>query len=208
MPTTGLLSTRDPVEPKKPASPKEKIPPSAASSKYPRPSGVGAMPTTLWLRGVLAMFPYETASPKDSTAPALETTQYPFPSGVAAMPNHFGAAPPTGSACGTVETTNHPVMPSAATASTTLSSGASSAPRPAVPSVPCESVHPPPHVLWGMAAQPVAEPSVRQRFPSRVPRVGLDAYEQPSEVVRLMQPGKYYVLTPDPPSLSKCKDPC
>ena len=44
------------MDPKKRASPNEKIPPSAATIQYPRPSGVG----TRWLIGAL------------STAPAIE----------------------------------------------------------------------------------------------------------------------------------------
>ena len=50
MPTIGLISGRDPAEPKKVASPKAKTPPSEATSQYPAPSGVGAMATIGALR--------------------------------------------------------------------------------------------------------------------------------------------------------------
>src|SRR5438477_559081 len=41
MPTIGRFNFRLPVDPKKRASPKAKIPPSDATSQYPRPAGVG-----------------------------------------------------------------------------------------------------------------------------------------------------------------------
>ena len=53
MPMTGvvLLGGVAPSEPWNPASPKLNTPPSAATSQYPRPSGVGAIPTTGALSG-------------------------------------------------------------------------------------------------------------------------------------------------------------
>ncbi len=48
MPTMGLLSRRLPVEPWKAASPKEKMPPSEATSQYPPLSPVGVMSTMGW----------------------------------------------------------------------------------------------------------------------------------------------------------------
>jgi hypothetical protein len=36
------------MEPRNRASPKEKIPPSDATSQYPRPVGVGVIPTIGW----------------------------------------------------------------------------------------------------------------------------------------------------------------
>ena len=53
IPTIGLLSAMAPVEPKKAASPKAKIPPSDATSQYPFPEGVAARPTI----GRLSMIP-------------------------------------------------------------------------------------------------------------------------------------------------------
>ena len=41
MPTTGSFRTVPPVDPKNGASPKVKMPPSAATSQYPRPVDVG-----------------------------------------------------------------------------------------------------------------------------------------------------------------------
>src|SRR4030081_2044594 len=41
MPTMGLLSLIDPVEPKNPARPKLKMPPSVADSQYPPAGGAG-----------------------------------------------------------------------------------------------------------------------------------------------------------------------
>jgi hypothetical protein len=65
MPTIGWLSRMLPVDPKKPALPKAKTPPSAAVSQYPVPGpvvpvpgGTAAMPTIGWLR---AMAPVEPA---------------------------------------------------------------------------------------------------------------------------------------------------
>jgi hypothetical protein len=49
MPTIGWLSRMSPVDPKKAASPNVKMPPSDATSQYPRPVGVDAMPTIGWL---------------------------------------------------------------------------------------------------------------------------------------------------------------
>jgi hypothetical protein len=43
MPTTGLFTLSDPAEPRNPASPKLKMPPSAATSQYPLPLGVAPL---------------------------------------------------------------------------------------------------------------------------------------------------------------------
>lgn len=45
MPTMGALSGLPPIEPWKAASPKEKTPPSDATSQYPLPSEDAAAPT-------------------------------------------------------------------------------------------------------------------------------------------------------------------
>jgi hypothetical protein len=52
IPTMGLFRWIDPVEPRKTASPKAKMPPSDATSQYPKPVGVRAIPTIGWLRRV------------------------------------------------------------------------------------------------------------------------------------------------------------
>ena len=53
----GALSRRAPVEPKKPASPKLKMPPSEATSQYPLPECVAASPTIGELRARPLMLP-------------------------------------------------------------------------------------------------------------------------------------------------------
>src|ERR1700722_13436927 len=55
-----------PVDPKNPASPKLKIPPSAATIQYPSPLGEGAMPTT-GAAGLLRAFTPREAPPKGTT---------------------------------------------------------------------------------------------------------------------------------------------
>ncbi len=52
MPTIGWFSGVPPIDPWKSASPKAKMPPSAATSQYPPPPGVAAMPTIGWFSGV------------------------------------------------------------------------------------------------------------------------------------------------------------
>ncbi len=64
-----------PVEPKKPASPKEKIPPSEATSQYPPSSWVGVMPTIGLASGTFANEPKACASPKFHTPPELLANQ-------------------------------------------------------------------------------------------------------------------------------------
>ncbi len=49
--------------PKKCASPYEKIPPSEATSQYPPPSGVDAIPTTGLFSTMLPVLPKKVASP-------------------------------------------------------------------------------------------------------------------------------------------------
>ena len=101
MPTIGGFSCRPPMEPRKGASPKLKMPPSDATSQYPLPSGVAAMPTMGALSGLPPMDPRKLASPKLKTPPSDATSQYPIPSSVAAMPTAgrsrvLAAATPTG----------------------------------------------------------------------------------------------------------------
>src|SRR5919202_805499 len=45
IPTMGRLSGRPPMDPRKVASPKAKMPPSEATNQYPWPVAVGAIPT-------------------------------------------------------------------------------------------------------------------------------------------------------------------
>ncbi len=50
MSTTGSLNTAPPIDPKNPAVPKVKIPPSAATIQYPCPVEEAAIPVTGWFR--------------------------------------------------------------------------------------------------------------------------------------------------------------
>jgi hypothetical protein len=52
-----------PVDPKKPASPNVKMPPSSATIQYPPPERVAAMPTIGLARGTLPSEPANGASP-------------------------------------------------------------------------------------------------------------------------------------------------
>src|SRR5205823_5099306 len=74
-----------PVAPAKTASPKPKIPPSEATSQYPCPLGVGAMPTMGWFRWMPPVEPWNTASPKLKIPPSEATSQYPRPVRLAVM---------------------------------------------------------------------------------------------------------------------------
>ena len=62
------------------------MPPSEATSQYPPPSWVAAMPTTGALSAREPAEPEKRASPYENTPPSRATSQYPPPSGVAAMP--------------------------------------------------------------------------------------------------------------------------
>jgi hypothetical protein len=64
-----------PVEPRKRASPKEKIPPSEATSQYPLPDGVAAMPTMGRLRRMAPVEPKNLASPWAKIPPSVATSQ-------------------------------------------------------------------------------------------------------------------------------------
>ena len=68
------------------ASPKLKMPPSDATSQYPSPVGVAAMPTIGALSRRAPADPKNPASPKVKMPPSDATSQYPPPDGVAAMP--------------------------------------------------------------------------------------------------------------------------
>ncbi len=63
MPSTGALRRSAPVDPKKRASPKLKIPPSPATSQYPLPDGVAAMPTIGAFSGRPCIDPKKCAFP-------------------------------------------------------------------------------------------------------------------------------------------------
>src|SRR5581483_371096 len=102
--TIGWLRRVPPIEPKNPASPKAKTPPSAATSQYPPPDGAAAIPTIGWLRRVPPIEPKNPASPKAKTPPSAPADQYPRPVAVEAMatmrpllptvtPPRFGASP-------------------------------------------------------------------------------------------------------------------
>ncbi len=57
------------------ASPKAKTPPSAATSRYPPPVRVGAIPTTGWFSRMSPVDPWNGASPKANTPPSAATNQ-------------------------------------------------------------------------------------------------------------------------------------
>ena len=75
MAMAGALSGVAPAEPWNRASPKEKIPPSAATSHYPLPVGVGAIPTIGLLSRMLPVEPKNRASPKEKIPPSDATSQ-------------------------------------------------------------------------------------------------------------------------------------
>ena len=64
------------------------MPPSDATSQYPPPSEVAAMPTMGALRGLPPMEPRKAASPKEKMPPSDATSQYPPPDVVAAAPTY------------------------------------------------------------------------------------------------------------------------
>ena len=82
----GRVGDDPPCEPKNPASPKLKIPPSDATNQYPRPDGVAAIPTIGRFNGIAPIEPKNPASPKLKIPPSDATNQYPRPDGVAAIP--------------------------------------------------------------------------------------------------------------------------
>ena len=64
MATTGWLMRCPPIDPKNCAAPKAKMPPSDATSQYPPPWGMAAIPTIGAARAVAPMDPKNCASPK------------------------------------------------------------------------------------------------------------------------------------------------
>ena len=73
--TMGRLRVMLPVEPKNPASPKAKMPPSEATSQYPLSSGVAAIETMGRLRVILPVEPKNPAWPKEKMPPSDPTNQ-------------------------------------------------------------------------------------------------------------------------------------
>ena len=71
----GLLSFTLPVDPENAAFPKAKIPPSEATSQYPPPSGVAAIPTMGLLSEMAPVEPKKPASPKAKIPPSEATSQ-------------------------------------------------------------------------------------------------------------------------------------
>src|SRR5437868_5041809 len=72
-PATAVVPLR-PV-PLNGASPKVKIPPSAAASQYPWPVGEAAMPTIGWWSAMAPVEPKNDASPKLKMPPSVATIQ-------------------------------------------------------------------------------------------------------------------------------------
>jgi hypothetical protein len=62
------------------------MPPSEATSQYPPPVGIVAIPTTGASKGLPPMEPSKAALPKVKMPPSEATSQYPPPVGVAAIP--------------------------------------------------------------------------------------------------------------------------
>ncbi len=63
------------MEPRKTASPKAKTPPSLATSQYPPPSDVAAMPTIGAFRWMPPVEPSKGAFPKAKMPPSEATAQ-------------------------------------------------------------------------------------------------------------------------------------
>ena len=78
MPTIGWLRRMPPVDPRKRASPKLKMPPSVATSQYPLPDGVAAMSTTARFNTMRAADPcgavaaLAAVDPKHNTAASAD----------------------------------------------------------------------------------------------------------------------------------------
>jgi hypothetical protein len=73
--TIGEFRAMLPVEPWKRASPKVKMPPSDATSQYPRPVGVVAMSTIGRLSGRAPCEPRKGASPNAKIPPSAAASQ-------------------------------------------------------------------------------------------------------------------------------------
>ena len=71
----GLFNLMAPVDPKKAASPKAKIPPSDATSQYPLPDAVEAMPTIGLFSLMAPVDPKKPASPNEKIPPSDATIQ-------------------------------------------------------------------------------------------------------------------------------------
>src|SRR5437867_3307279 len=71
--TIGWFRWMPPADPRKRASPNEKMPPSDATSQPPLPVDVLAMPTIGWVRR--STLPSEPASPKAKVLPSRLTSQ-------------------------------------------------------------------------------------------------------------------------------------
>ena len=63
------------ADPWNPASPKAKIPPSAATIQYPRLLAVDVIPTTDWLSLMLPVDPSNAAFPNEKMPPSEATSQ-------------------------------------------------------------------------------------------------------------------------------------
>ena len=90
---TGAFMDLPPIEPSNGALPNENTPPSEATSQYPLPSGVAAIPSTGALRAFVVSPPNGTASAHPMTAPFELVTKNPFPVGVDVIPVHNPTAP-------------------------------------------------------------------------------------------------------------------
>ncbi|HUR86368.1 MAG TPA: hypothetical protein VMY78_13585 [Solirubrobacteraceae bacterium] len=75
IPTIGAFSGWSDIEPKNPALPNAKTPPSAPTSQYPWPPGATAIATTGALSGFPPCEPKNSASPRLNTPPSRATCQ-------------------------------------------------------------------------------------------------------------------------------------
>src|SRR5688500_9687267 len=84
----GRLSGLPPIDPRKAASPKAKMPPSLATIQYPAAVGVGTNPTIGLLSPTDPAEPWNAACPKLKTPPSAPASQYPeVPEAVAGARN-------------------------------------------------------------------------------------------------------------------------
>ena len=73
MATIGARYPDAPAEPRNVAEPNEKIPPSSATNRYPRPSAAASIPTIGRFSAMLPVEPKNPASPKAKIPPSEAT---------------------------------------------------------------------------------------------------------------------------------------
>src|SRR4051794_12610354 len=110
------------------------MPPSDATSQYPFPVGVAAIPTIGCHKWMAPVEPWKRAAPKLNTPPSLATSQNPEPVGSDAMPTTGMLSVPLSSrGCGalprptTLGTGYEPVAPAGAVSSASPKTGTAAA---------------------------------------------------------------------------------